>query len=53
MIEFCKLIAVFINGIYNIELKIFENDIKVGTIFISSLVVFFCIKQIFEIGADK
>lgn len=53
MIEYFKLAATFVNGIYNIELPIFENSIRLGTLFISSLVIFFCIRQIFEIGAEK
>lgn len=52
MKEMAKFIATFFNGIYNINLPIFENNIKVGTLFMTAIIIFFVIKKILGVG-DK
>ena len=53
MIEYCKLIAKFVNIIYNINLPIFEYNVKFGTLFIGSIIVILVIKKVFEVGDNK
>ena len=50
MIEISKIFIAFINGLYNIELKLFEHDIKVGFLFFGSLFIFYILKTILGIG---
>ena len=53
MIEYCKLFANFVNSIYNINLPIFDNNIKLGTLFLGSIIVFLIIKKVLEVGDKK
>lgn len=53
MKEMARFIATFFNSIYNINLPIFENNIKVGTLFLTAVIIFFIINKVLGVGDKK